>query len=108
MLNLPKRTSRRRRGSWSNSERKVRVFLDIVCAQREHLVYHAAAEIRRLAELRIAHDVEIRGAGHTETRAERGTACLFNVDQKFRGIVEAYAGVERHDARGGFFVMRAE
>ncbi len=66
MLNLPKRSSRRRRGSSSNSEKEVALVLDFVVAEREDFVDHAAAEIRGFAQERIAHDVEIGVAGQAE------------------------------------------
>jgi hypothetical protein len=39
---------------------------------------------------------------------ETGNAGLFDVDQKFGGIVEAHAGVEGHHARCSLFVIGAE
>ena len=84
------------------------LVLDFVFAEREDFVDHGAAEVGRLAQRGIADDVEIGVAGEAETCAERGAAGFFDVDQKFGGVVEAHAGVERHDARRRFLVVGAE
>ena len=69
-----------------------------VFAEREHFVEHAAAEIGRFAELRVAHDIEIGIAGEAEALAEGGAPGLFDVDQDLKGVVQAEASVEREDA----------
>src|SRR5260370_12196085 len=66
---------------------------------------HAPSQIWSFAQTGIAHDIEIRRARQPKTRAESGSAGLFGVDQKLDGIAEAHAGVERHHARGCFFVV---
>jgi len=71
-------------------------------------VDHAAAEIGRFAELRVAHDVEIGIAGEAEALAEGGAPGLFDVDQDLKGVVQAEARVEREDARSGFFITSAQ
>ena len=86
----------------------VALVLDFVVAQRENLMDHAPTEIGRLAQQRVAHDVEIGVAGKAETVRQSGTARFFDVDQELGGVVEAHAGVERHQAGRGFLVVRAE
>jgi len=66
------------------------------------------AQVRGFAEERIAHDIEIGIAGEAEAGAESGAAGFFDVDEKFGGIVEAYAGVEGHDAGRRFLVVGAK
>src|SRR6202166_3962848 len=56
----------------------------------------------------MAHDVEMGIASQAETGGESGASRLFNVDEQFGGVAEARAGVQRHQARGCFFVTRAE
>ena len=81
------------------------LVLDFVFAQREDFVEHAASEIGGFAEKGIADDVEIGVSGEAEAGTERGAAGFFDVGEKFSGIVQAVAGVERQDSGRGFFVV---
>ena len=45
---------------------KTALVLDLVFAQREHFVDHAASQVRRFAQQRIAHDVQIRIPGQAK------------------------------------------
>ena len=86
----------------------VALIFDFVVAEREDFVEHCAPEIRSLAKQRIADDIEIGVAGETESEAKGGASGLFKIYQEFGGIVQANAGVERHDARCGLLVVWAE
>ncbi len=70
------------------------IVFDFVFAQSKHLVNHGAAQVRGFAQKGIADDIEIGIAGKAETLTEGGSAGFFQIDQKFGGIVEAYAAVE--------------
>ncbi len=69
---------------------------------------HAAGEIGSFAQQRIADDIEIGVTSQAEAGGEGGSACLFNIDQHLEGVVEAHAGIQRHQARGGFLITRTE
>src|SRR6202043_3825946 len=84
------------------------LVLDFLLAEREFPVNHAPTAIGSLAQQRIAHDVEIGVARQAETGGESGASRLFDVDEQFGGVAEAHSGVQSHQARGGFFIARAE
>ena len=84
------------------------LVFDFVFAEGEDFVDHGAADIRRLAEKRVADDIEIGVAGQAETEAESGATSFFEVKKKLSGTVETNARVEGEDTRGGFFVVWGE
>jgi len=84
------------------------LVFDFVFAEGEDFVNHGAADIGRLAEKRVADDIEIGVAGQAETEAESGATSFFEVKKKLSGTVETNARVEGEDTRGGFFVVWGE
>ena len=90
-------------------ERKgIALVFYFVPAQRKYVVNHAPRQIRRFAQERIAHDIEICIARQPKARTEGGSAGFFNVHQNLGGIAEPHAGVQGQHARRGFLVVRAQ
>jgi len=88
--------------------KKIPLVLNLILAQSEYFVDHAAPEVRRFAQRRIAHDVQVGIAGQSQAGAQRRAAGFFDIHQDLGGIVEPHAGVKRHHARRGFLIARAE
>jgi hypothetical protein len=86
--------------------KKTAVVFNFVFAESEDFVNHATPEIWLLAEERIAHDVEIRRPGHTESHAQGGAAGFLDIHQQLGGVIESHPGVERQHSRGSLFVAR--
>jgi hypothetical protein len=57
-------------------------------------VNHASPDVGRFAEERIPDDIEICITRESEAGAESGASGLFNVYEKFGGLIQAEAGVE--------------
>ena len=75
-------------------EKAALVFYFVV-AKGEDFMENAAAEIGRFAEGGVANDIEVGVAGKTKALREGGAAGFFDVGEKFNGIGQADAGVER-------------
>ena len=108
MLNLPKRISRRRRGSSSNSDRKLRWFSTLSLLNANTLWIMPRPRYGALLNSGLRTMSRSVLPARPKARAERGAAGFFDVHQKLGGIVEPHAGVERHDSRGGFLIVRTE
>jgi hypothetical protein len=90
----------RRSGSWLNNEKRIAVVLDALMAQRNDLVPHQPRNIRRFAERRIAHHIEIQETRKAKRFADAVSARLLHITNEFGCGAEAQAGKQREHTRG--------
>src|SRR5208337_4909980 len=87
---------------------KTALILDLILAQGEYFVDHAAPQIWRFAQQRVPHNVQIRISRQAEAQAERRAARFFDVHQKLGGIIDSNSGVEGHYPRSRFRIIGTE
>ena len=63
----------------SSQREEITISFDRFCGQRNDLMQHHARDIRRCAEIRIAHHVQICETAKTKGVADSASAGLFHV-----------------------------
>ena len=100
-LETPRRHARR------ESERTRRGF-DRVRPERDRRVHHHARDVRRNAERRVAHDVEVREAREAERVAQPPPSGALHVDEQLRVPRKRDAGIDRPHARERLLRRRSQ
>ncbi len=77
-------------------------------SERDHVTDHQPREVRRRAEVWIAHDVEIREAGDADGIAQSTSARAFHVDEQFSALAQTCARVDGPDARECLLSLRLQ